>query len=252
VTTHLQTINNMSSDGSRVFFETTQPLVALDTNGTDDVYEWVATGTGGCTTPRGCIYLISTGGSSSPSHFLDATASGNDVFFLARQQLVGQDTDQNLDVYDARVGGGFPQPPPATAPCSGDACRGQPTTTPGEPVAASVTFFGPGNPTPGSPTTPRSSTVRVLTRTVHGSTFFVRVKVPDKGKITISGTGIRTVRRFIARGGTYRIRVELTRKARSRLRHKGKLKLKVLVAYAPAGGLGSSQTIRLTVTGRRR
>lgn len=51
-------------------------------------------------------------------------ASGEDVFFTTADALVEQDTDDNTDVYDARINGGFPAPavPPS---CSGDACQGE-------------------------------------------------------------------------------------------------------------------------------
>ena len=38
----------ISSDGSRVFFETQQPLVPEDENGLLDVYEWERAGAGFC------------------------------------------------------------------------------------------------------------------------------------------------------------------------------------------------------------
>jgi len=74
----------------------------------------------------------------------------------------------------------------------------------------------------------------VLTRVVHGSTFFVRVKVPAKGRITITGAGIKTVRKSVSKAGTYRLRVTLTAKETKAL--KRKLKLKLRVTYGPAGG----------------
>jgi hypothetical protein len=222
--------------------------VPQDTNGTDDVYEWEAAGTGSCQTAGGCVYLISSGRSGSPSHFLDASASGTDLFLLTRQQLLPQDTDGNLDVYDARIGGGFPQPPPATQPCTGEDCHGQPPAAPGVPTAASVTFFGAGNATSSSP----PPTVSVMTRTVRGTTFLVRVNVPAKGLLTITGAQIGTVRRFVTRAGTYRLRVHLTRKARSQLIRKHKLRLRVRISYAPASGQDSSTVITLIVDSRGR
>ncbi len=111
--------------GSRVFFQTKEALVPQDTNEQTDVYEWEREGAGGadgCTrlsatfsaSSGGCLYLISTGESASPSYFGDASASGNNVFFFTRQALVDQDQDENYDVYDARVEGGIAaqNPPP--------------------------------------------------------------------------------------------------------------------------------------------
>ena len=163
---------NLSADGDRAFFETTEALVASDTNGADgcpvvgattqsfpscrDVYEWEAPESGSCQTTSpsyspqnsGCLYLISTGKDDYPSFFADASTSGNDVFFFTRQGLVGQDKDELLDVYDAKVGGGLAaQNPPATVPCeSTDACHGPLPASPGEGSPGSQTFVGPGNP----------------------------------------------------------------------------------------------------------
>ncbi|HEX3608745.1 MAG TPA: hypothetical protein VHU14_03620 [Solirubrobacterales bacterium] len=137
-------------DNGRVFFESTDALVPSDTNGDggcpivnptfhdrscQDVYQW----------EDGQPRLISGGQSNSPSSFVDASPSGDDVFFLTRQQLVGSDIDNNVDVYDAKVGGGFPPPPPPPPPCSGDACLGNATAPPTEPSFGSSSFSGPGN-----------------------------------------------------------------------------------------------------------
>jgi Tol biopolymer transport system component len=147
--------SNLSANGSRVFFETTEALVSQDTNEAQDVYEWERDGTGGCGPSSqgfsagsgGCLYLISTGRSPDPSYFADAGSEGNDVFFLTDQPLVGQDQDRLLDVYDARVDGGLAsQNPVSSTPCTGEECRG-PTSPPipfGSPSSAQ--FIGPGNP----------------------------------------------------------------------------------------------------------
>jgi hypothetical protein len=143
-------VNNLSDDAGRVFFQTADSLLPADTNGEYDVYQWEAKGTGSCADAvvhGGCLYLISSGRDSSGSYFENTTASGDDVFILTREGLVGQDADENFDVYDARVGGGFaaqnPAPPPP--PCSGDGCQGSPTPPPAEPASGSSDFSGPGN-----------------------------------------------------------------------------------------------------------
>lgn len=153
---------NLSNDGSRVFFETEEALVSEDANGQPDVYEWEQEGAGSCKRANtsfsenngGCIYLISTGQSDSPSYFGDASADGDDVFFFTRQSLVGQDQDLNVDVYDARVDGGIASqnPAPSPAPCTGEtSCRTPPDAPPALGVPSSATITGSDNLTPVEP-----------------------------------------------------------------------------------------------------
>lgn len=144
---------NMSPDGQRVFFQTTEALVAGDTNEVADVYEWEADGTGSCTSSSqngGCLYLISTGTSPEPSYFSDASVSGDDVFFFTTQSLVGQDTDDLSDAYDARVGGGLSaqNPIPVVLCETGQACRGQVTSAPAGTSPGTASLVGPENQKP--------------------------------------------------------------------------------------------------------
>jgi hypothetical protein len=139
---------NLSPDGQRVFFETAQPLVAGDINGVEDAYEWEADGKGSCHSSSqngGCLYLVSTGTSPEPAYFSDASVSGDDVFFFTTQSLVGQDTDDLADVYDARVGGGLPaQNPIPVVPCeTGLACHGPGRQAPDGTSPSSDSFVGP-------------------------------------------------------------------------------------------------------------
>lgn len=136
---------NLSSEGhGRLFFESQEALSSRDVNGTiQDVYEWEPDGIGSCTDPHGCISLLSDGSSPEPSFFLDSTPSGNDAFFVTRTKLLPSDTDDRLDLYDARVGGGIAED--NTPPCSGEACRGATTLPPAGLSPGSATFTGPGN-----------------------------------------------------------------------------------------------------------
>ncbi len=147
-------LRNLSSDGSRAFFESPDALVPQDTNGVQDVYEWEQAGAGSCressesfsASSDGCLYLISTGRSPDKSFFADAAASGNDVFFFTDQPLVGQDQDGLVDVYDARVGGGIAaQSPVVSSPCGGEACRGPVGSPPLFGVPSSAALTGAGN-----------------------------------------------------------------------------------------------------------
>lgn len=143
---------NLSADGTRVFFETPDRLVAGDTNGVEDAYEWEEQGTGTCQSAKaagGCLYLLSSGKDPSPSYFGDASRSGNDAFILTAQSLVGADRDQLYDVYDARVEGGLTsqQAGGEVEPCGGEgACRGGASSVPNGPAAGTSTFVGGGNP----------------------------------------------------------------------------------------------------------
>jgi hypothetical protein len=145
---------NLSDDGSRIFFQTQEALVPQDTNGQMDVYEWEREGAGSCepTSPNfsassgGCLYLISTGQSSSPSYFGDASANGDDVFFFTRQSLVSQDRDENADIYDARVDGGIAaQNPPLPTGCTGEGCLAPVDPPPAFAAPAETTFAAAGN-----------------------------------------------------------------------------------------------------------
>jgi hypothetical protein len=157
---------NLSQDGRRVFFDTAAALVPADTNGHIDVYEWV----------DGEVDLVSTGTSTDDARFLDASDDGDDVFFTTRQRLVGGDPDDLVDLYDARIGGGFPEAP-QTPPCEGDVCQGPPTPGPSLLIGGTSTFSGPGNPR----TTPRKASTRPrkcrkgrVRKRVHGKVKCVR------------------------------------------------------------------------------
>ena len=55
----------------------------------ENVYEYEPAGVGSCESPTGgCVALLSSGSSPNESAFLEATPSGDDVFFLTAAQLV--------------------------------------------------------------------------------------------------------------------------------------------------------------------
>ena len=132
----------MSDDGSRVFFNSLDPLVPQDTNGLNDVYEWERDGSGGCTSSEGCIYLLSGGAGGEGSFLVDSSVSGDDAFLTTRAQLVAEDQNENIDVYDAHVGA---KAPPAQPQCTGTGCQGLPSAPPVFATPSSVTYEGVGN-----------------------------------------------------------------------------------------------------------
>ncbi len=223
----------ISSDGQTIVFSTARPLQAGADNGQPDVYEW----------HQGEVSLVSGAQSANPITTAEIGPSGQDIVFATDQALVPSDTDGLRDVYDARIDGGFPAAAVSPAPCSGDACQGSPSSAPPPPAAASVTFSGPGNATAGSP----PGSARVLTRTVHGATFLVKVNVPSAGLITITGAGVRTVHKSVSHAGTYALRVTLTQKARAMLARSHRLGLRLRVGYAPPGASAQATIVRVPV-----
>jgi DNA-binding beta-propeller fold protein YncE len=167
------------SDSGRLFFNSSDALVPQDVNGTEDVYQYepagVPAGDHACNPSSstfsersgGCVSLISSGTSSSQSAFVDASETGNDVFFLTSSRLTSQDHDTLLDVYDAHVctsespcATPSALPPPCTTESS---CKPPPTPQPqifGAP--SSATFSGPGNTFGEPPSPPRKPTAAQL------------------------------------------------------------------------------------------
>lgn len=125
---------SVSDDGSRVFFSSPDPLVAGLAGGSPKVFEY----------EDGSVQLISGAEAGGVSVFLDASASGDDVFLATRERLAPSDEDELVDVYDARVDGGFPSPP-AVAACSGSTCREPLAQPPAFSAPASASLLGVGN-----------------------------------------------------------------------------------------------------------
>jgi hypothetical protein len=230
--------HNVSNSG-QVFFDSADALVPTATNGQPDVYEY----------ENGQVHLLSSGSSVDPALFADATANGSDVFFMTSAQLVPQDTDSAMDVYDARVGGGFPpSAPPAS--CQGEDCKPPQSAIPPVPPIASVTFFGPGNvkgSSSGSKSKKKSARVGVLNQRLTGNRIRIRVRVPARGRISIAGNSLKGSSRRVRGAGVYTLMARLKPQAMTVLANKHKLKLTIRVRYVSAAGSASTATIKLTV-----
>ncbi len=136
-------IDNLRSDGRRALFQSVEALVPADNDGLQDVYQWEDAGVGGCTRSSGCTSLISYGRSRRADYLYGVSQSGDDVFVLSSDLLVGADADDTYSIYDARVGGGFP-PPIRAGECLGEACQPA-AVAPADPTPASSSFRGSGN-----------------------------------------------------------------------------------------------------------
>jgi hypothetical protein len=183
-----QTMNWMSADGDRVFFESGQSLVPQATNSSLYVYEWERDGAGECHLPGGCVYLLSGGHSEGASYLLGASADGDDVFIATRGQLVPEDENENYDVYDVRVGAKGPVGAPA---CTGTGCQGVPAAPPIFATPSTATFEGLGNFPPPSPliVKPKVKTVKCAKgkkRNKHNQCVKVKTKKKSKGRKSAS------------------------------------------------------------------
>jgi sugar lactone lactonase YvrE len=196
------------SDSGRLFFNSADPLVPeaaghtrnetigekegkplVASVGVENVYQFEPNGVGSCTNASGCVALISSGTSSRESAFMDASANGNDAFFLTASPLLPQDQDASFDVYDARVCTEAspclpPQPPPGEPCGSAATCKGGSTAPPTFQPPPSSDVSTPGNPVPSPPkvvTLP--TTVRKLT-TAQKLARALKVcrKLPHKSK----------------------------------------------------------------------
>ena len=234
---------NLLEDGT-AYFISPDALVPGDTNKKFDVYQ----------SRGGAPSLISSGQSSVDSEFLGASANGNDVFFLTREQLVPSDVDNEIDVYDARVGGGFPEPKAPQPPCDGDACKGPVTSPPNAADATTAFFTNVGN----------TEATGNLAFRVKSITAAAKKKFAKTGKLTISVTvtdaaavdatmtarigkrtrvmGTRTA--GASRAGTVNLTFTLTKAARKELRKKKKLKVTVTVSVLDAGSKRTTMTLR--------
>jgi hypothetical protein len=167
----------MSDDGEYVFFSSPAALTPhalndvviasekkpdgeISTDYAENIYEY----------HDGHVYLISDGhdtstaqtpcgprGGQSSTCLLGSDAAGHNVFFMTADQLVPQDTDTQVDIYDARIcepETGNPciaEPSPPLPPCLGEACHGIPATTPSLLAPGSASFNGEGNIKPAAP-----------------------------------------------------------------------------------------------------
>jgi len=230
-----RTVRAVSEDGSRVFFDSKDAVLPQASGGHQQVYEY----SGGRISP------ISRPDSSFGASFLDASASGDDVFFKTHDDLVPNPNSGDDAVFDARVGGGFPVA--AHSRCSGVSCRAAPTPAFTAPVAASVTFVSDDKVQDGADVLSASTKVSVSkVRTIIGAAGALKVKVPQKGALTLAGVGVAARHVSAPRAQTITVKLALTAKAARTLRKRRAFKTSVRVRFTGADRRSSTATVSLT------
>jgi len=191
----------LSANGDYAFFDTAAALVPQDIDGeqepstdgdrpgvefsspefspSSDVYEWRRDGIDGCAQLQGCLALITSGRGGVLNMLLGSTPTGNDVFVYTKSQLTPSDVDNAGDIYDVRVDGGLPPPPPAPVECEGDACS-TPPSAPNDPAQTLLPAASPPTQTSKPPAAKKPSKCAKGKRRVHGKC----VKPKPKGRRT--------------------------------------------------------------------
>jgi hypothetical protein len=142
----------LSKDGSKVFFESPVGLVpgalnevcARESFGTcsiaaRNVYEWEA----------GQVHLISDGldahtlFGTAATALLGASPSGSNIFITTADALTAEDTDTQVDIYDANADGGYPAP--SSPPTCATGCQPAIGSAPVFGTPGTVTAAGNGN-----------------------------------------------------------------------------------------------------------
>jgi hypothetical protein len=226
-------------DGT-MFFDTANPLLPSDHNSTQDVYSY----------RDGHLTLISPGNGNYIATFVEASEDGRDVFFQTNQGILPQDVDESFDVYDARVGGGFPQAPSKSI-CSGEGCRGPIGGSPQGPVI--------GSSDSGETTGPAIGSLKALTpsdraKLARGKTAPLKLKVGRPGKVKVVGTA--TVGRVInasiqaEQAGALSLPIKLSKKGLKELNRKGSLAIRLMVSLGGEGQKVASFTLKSAGPGK--
>jgi DNA-binding beta-propeller fold protein YncE len=130
----------ISSDEQTAAFVTGVALVGQDVNQSPDVYEW----------HNGIVRMITDGvtevgvGEFTSPGVQGISADGGDILFRSNLFLTGHEIEDNGNLFDARIGGGFPTHTPPAA-CVEDSCQGPLQAPPQLSNAGSAAFAGSGN-----------------------------------------------------------------------------------------------------------
>lgn len=222
----IDTTHALTADGSRFIFSTAAALMPEDVNGDSDVYEW----------HDGELGLITDGTTPlTRASILEVSPDGRDVLFASMVAEAPRATPGTLNVYDARIGGGFPAPPTPTPSCVDDQCQGAASAKPQLSVTGSERFSGRGDD--------ESAAFSVTaTRRVRGRHFKVAVRLSRRAHLAAVGRArIRGRMRRVAAStrtardaGTVTLTLTLSRLARRKLAAHGRLDIVLTVTVSGA------------------
>jgi Tol biopolymer transport system component len=134
---------------AQVFFNSPDALAPGAVAGENNIYEWA----------HDQIFRLASAPKGSRGEVLypgitvafgGASQTGSDVYLITPETLTWEDGDQRLSAYDARIGGGYPEPPPPPPVCGAtsegqNSCLGPPQGAAGTPGAATTGDAGAQN-----------------------------------------------------------------------------------------------------------
>jgi hypothetical protein len=202
----------LSDDGSRVFFQSDDAVLPAARSGGSHVYEYEA----------GQIHLL-TPGDGAPAVLVGASASGDDIFIAAFEELSPRGQGAVFAIYDARVNADVPPPVPVVG-CQGETCRGSGSTAAGAVGAGSASFEASAKVAIAGP------------KSVKGPKAQLRVIVPGRGDLTISGRGLKSLKKQVSGVGSVPITLTLKPVAEEKRQRVGSFKTEVGVLFKSSGG----------------
>lgn len=213
----------------KVLFQSKSQLTPDDDDAKFDVYEW----------SNGELSLLSVG-ATRDVYYTGVSADGQDVFVEALDRLSpGWDKDKVMDIYDARLGGGIPDPAPPKAVCDlAAACQG--VGAPPTPTNVASGAVRPGNGVSETRATMRLAAlsgkarrraakrgVLAIRARIEGTTGVVRAtaRARLRGRERAVGRGSTRIRR----AGTVTVKVRLAATVRRQLARGRRIRLAVVV-----------------------
>jgi hypothetical protein len=227
----------MTVDGSDVFFTTAEQLLPQDVNEVVDVYEWKA----------GELSLVSSGVGDRQAIYISPTPDGRTVFFGTATTLLPADRDGgDIDIYAARVGGGFAEPSPA-AGCEGEGCFPPLAGPSARPIQTTD-----GRSTGNIEVRPLGAAARK--KAAKSGVIPLLIELPRSGKVQIRGWArLAGKRRLVVSkalegaAGPIALRLRLSRQARGALNAGRHLRIDLIIELAGT----QPQRMALAIGGKR-
>lgn len=118
----------------------------------------------------------------------------------------------------------------------GDVAKVGTDATPSSPAIGSSLLSGDGNVREVSGSA-RLRLVISKPKVIRGSAMRLRVRVSQRGRLTVRGPWIRNLVRRVGKAGAQQVRVPLTRRAKKVLQRRGRLTVNLRIVARGAGGL---------------